>query len=63
MMKALLLLVAVPALLSGCEALQPFVHADKDGYEAGVKGAWPAVAEQARRIVQPEGGDGKAVIP
>lgn len=45
----------VAVLLSGCEAMQPRLHADSTGYEAGVSGTWDGVAKSVQSLFSKTG--------
>lgn len=42
------------SLICGCTAMQPYFHADRDGYDAGVTGTWDAVATAVKGVIDPD---------
>lgn len=50
-----LLWLGITMGVAGCAGVfEPYVHVDQDGYDAGAKGTWTGVANQAKIILQPK---------
>lgn len=64
---AILFLAAGLCFLNGCQALQPYAHADAEGYEAGVRGTWNDASESVESMLNrtptaPRNGSFKEIV-